>query len=89
MLKNYLTITFVLIFCNLFANDSKIYLIENIEVIIEDTEELVAREKALKSAFEKSFNTLLKKKIKIGTCLIHENWLDIGSKSDLKKINNF
>ena len=54
MLKNYLTITFVLIFCNLFANDSKIYLIENIEVIIEDTEELVAREKALKSAFEKS-----------------------------------
>ena len=34
-------------------------------------------------------NILLKKKIKIGTCLIHENWLDIGSKSDLKKINNF
>ena len=33
-------------------------------------------------------NILLKKKIKIGTCLIHENWLDIGNKSDLKKINN-
>lgn len=34
-------------------------------------------------------NTLLKKRIKIGTCLIHENWLDIGSKKDLEKINNF
>jgi len=34
-------------------------------------------------------NILIKKKIKIGTCLIHENWLDIGSKKDLNKINNF
>ena len=33
-------------------------------------------------------NTLIQKKIKIGTCLIHENWLDIGSKNDLKKIRN-
>lgn len=61
MPRNYLILIFILIFCNLFANDSKIFLIENIEVIIEDTDELVAREKALKNAFEKSFNTLLKK----------------------------
>lgn len=33
-------------------------------------------------------NLLSKKKIKIGTCLIHEDWLDIGSKKDLKRINN-
>lgn len=33
-------------------------------------------------------NILIKKKIKVGTCLVHENWIDIGSKKDLKKVNN-
>ncbi len=32
-------------------------------------------------------NNLSSKKIMIGTCPIHENWLDIGSLKDLKKIN--
>ena len=90
MLKKYLTISFILIFCNLFANDSKIYLIENIEVIIEDTEELVAREKALKSAFEKSFNTLLKKIIskKNYGKLQHNNDIDFVSFVKDYKIKN-
>jgi NDP-sugar pyrophosphorylase family protein len=31
-------------------------------------------------------NLLVKKNKKVGVCPIHENWLDIGSHSDLNKV---
>ena len=61
MIKKYLIILFILISNYVFANNSNIYLIKDIEVIIDDKEELIAREIALNEAFETSFNILLKK----------------------------
>ena len=62
MIRKYLIIFFLIIVPNcVYANNSNIYLIKDIEVIIEDKEELIAREIALNEAFEKSFNKLLKK----------------------------
>ena len=61
MTKKYLIIFFILITNYVYASDLNIYLIKDIEVIIDDKEELVAREIALNEAFEKSFNILLKK----------------------------
>ena len=59
MVKNFLIILIIFIFKNLHAYDSNIYLIKDIEIIIEDTQELLAREKALNEAFTLSFDILL------------------------------
>ena len=61
MVKNFLIILIIFIFKNLHAYDSNIYLIKDIEIIIEDTQELLAREKALNEAFNLSFDILLKR----------------------------
>tara|TARA_B100000989_G_scaffold115763_1_gene85189 strand:+ start:31576 stop:32718 length:1143 start_codon:yes stop_codon:yes gene_type:complete len=61
MIRKYLIIFFIIVSNYVYANNSNIYLIKDIEVIIEDKEELIARGIALNEAFEKSFNKLLKK----------------------------